>query len=143
MEQGTRKNLKKISLPILIGILVVLSLFMVHRIVRDIRAFRHLPPSQTRHFHSVKDLYSARHMLRPETDAALIKSWMTFDFINRAYHLPPSYLKTKLNITDPSYPRLTVTKIADEHPGETLLSLLDTIRELVRTYLTAPDQQPQ
>ena len=38
-----------------------------------------------------------------------ISSWMTFDYINHLFAIPPQYLQTNLTITDVRYPRLTIS----------------------------------
>ncbi len=43
-----------------------------------------------------------------------IAVWMTFDYLNKIFNLPPDYLKTSLNITDARYPFLTVNGLARE-----------------------------
>lgn len=38
----------------------------------------------------------------------VITSWMTFDYINKLFRLPPEYLRTELSISDSRYPQLSV-----------------------------------
>lgn len=43
-----------------------------------------------------------------------IEAWMTFDYLNRVYHLDPQRLKRALDITDERYPWLTIRRYASE-----------------------------
>jgi len=42
-------------------------------------------------------------------DIATIRPWMTFDYVNYLFAVPPDYVRTTLNITDPRYPHLTIS----------------------------------
>src|SRR5579872_7402624 len=44
------------------------------------------------------------------TDASSTQAWMTFDYVNRVFTLPPDYLRSTLNISDSRYPRLTIAQ---------------------------------
>jgi len=39
---------------------------------------------------------------------ASIESWMTFDYVDKVFGLPESYLKESLAISDARYPRMTI-----------------------------------
>jgi hypothetical protein len=45
-------------------------------------------------------------------DTGAIESWMTFDFVNNVYHLPPNYLKDTLHIEDSRYPKIPIGRYA-------------------------------
>lgn len=67
--------------------------------------------------------------------AETIQSWMTFDYVNKVFYLPPEYLKTRLAIADPRYPKLTIGEFAeDNHRGTS--STLNDARTAVQQYLT-------
>lgn len=70
------------------------------------------------------------------TDASSTQSWMTFDYIDRAFALPPQYLQTTLGIFDNRYPRLTIT----EYAKDTVISspvALAKVQDAIRAYLPA------
>lgn len=46
------------------------------------------------------------------TDVNLIRSWMTFDYINHIFGLPSSYLQSSMHISESAYPNLTVSSYA-------------------------------
>ena len=85
--------------------------------------------------HSLKELYKRKYPLpAPLAEAELIQSWMTFDYINRVFSLPSDYLKGGLDITNSSYPKITIRKVAD---GRHALpeSYLEEVKDAVRRYL--------
>jgi hypothetical protein len=45
-------------------------------------------------------------------DLSLIGDWMTFDYLDKAFRLPPAYLKTALSVTDARYPIVTIRHYA-------------------------------
>lgn len=45
-------------------------------------------------------------------DPEQIKNWMTFDYLNVVFHLPPDYLKSELNIQDNRYPKIQISAYA-------------------------------
>lgn len=65
---------------------------------------------------------------------AMIQSWMTFDYINRVFALPPDYLKTDLSVADARYPRLTVGEFAEDDRASASSTLIN-VQNAVRDYL--------
>ena len=59
-----------------------------------------------------------------------INTWMTFDYINVVFKLPPDYLKDRLAITDPRYPNIRIDRCA-KGKGENKQQLLLEIQQLV------------
>ena len=43
-----------------------------------------------------------------------IQSWMTFDYLNFVFQLPPAYLKDSLKINDTTYPNLQLNNYANK-----------------------------
>ena len=67
----------------------------------------------------------------------VIRSWMTFDYINRIFGLPKGYLATQLNISDPRYPNITLGNYASANTvdaAETVLS----VQSAVAKYFNQP-----
>jgi hypothetical protein len=55
----------------------------------------------------------AHHAPLPVDEAAtVVRSWMTFQYLNKIFGLPPDYLQTHLQISSASYPRLTISSYA-------------------------------
>ena len=92
----------KYLLIILVVVFIALAVFFVIR-------FRSLHRQQIMHIWEshISQILQRRAPL-PTSDTGVIRSWMTFDYINKLFNLPTDYLKTKLNVSDPNYPQITV-----------------------------------
>ncbi len=70
------------------------------------------------HLISVRELslsmFVARHGPLTASETGMLRPWMTFDYVNRIFGLPPDFLKTAFSIEDPSYPKLTLSGYAAE-----------------------------
>ena len=67
-----------------------------------------------------------------EKDIDSVKPWMTFDYLNRIFLLPPGYLKNALRISDRRYPDLALAKEAKKnrmHPAAYAERVKNAIRE--------------
>lgn len=83
-----------------------------------------------RHSFSSSPNYHDFHKRKLKT--AEIESWMTFDFLNKAFGLPPEYLKNQLDISDKKYPDLTIdnlVKNTSENSGVVLLKVKKLIED--------------
>lgn len=69
------------------------------------------------------------------SDIGSISYWMTFDYINRAFNLPPEYLKTNLHILDSRYPYLVLSRYARSQSMSNS-ALVTQVQKAVRDYLT-------
>ncbi len=92
-------------------------------------------------YQRVREDHVGRQMFRrpvPLTadDANTIASWMTFDYIGHVFGLPPEYLKTSLGITDPQYPRITITRYARDAGLDASIALSD-VQDAVRMFLSS------
>jgi hypothetical protein len=77
-----------------------------------------------------------RHAPLPPSEASVVRSWMTFDYINKIFGLPSDYLKTQLTISDLRYPRLTVATYAGS-VGIDQATMLNNIENAIHNYTTA------
>jgi len=75
---------------------------------------------------------------RPLTifDVDRLGSWMTFNYLNKGFKIPPDYLKSQLGITDKAYPNITISKIAKEKNISGSV-YLQTVKDTVRNYLVS------
>ncbi|MGE5297630.1 MAG: hypothetical protein ACM3KM_00515 [Acidobacteriaceae bacterium] len=62
-----------------------------------------------------------------------IEPWMTFDYVNRVFGLPPDYVKEKLTIDDPRYPMVEIKSYAKKHSIDPL-EFTGKVRETVMEY---------
>jgi hypothetical protein len=71
--------------------------------------FVNLQRSPFLRFHGIRppDILRNRQPLTVN-DINMIQPWMTFDYLNHVFNLPPDYLKTKLAVSDTRYPRLSL-----------------------------------
>ena len=72
--------------------------------------------------------FSRTHAPLTASDVSIIQSWMTLDYVNRIFALPPDMLKTTLSITDARYPRMPVA------------TLLQRTKDAVQAYLSSTHQ---
>lgn len=68
-------------------------------------------------------------------DVGSIRSWMTFDYVDKAFNLPSSTLETSLRIADPRYPHLTILRYAARERIDPN-SFLGEVQNAVRDALT-------
>ena len=86
------------------------------------------PQNRLRHF----------NLHRPTTiDPGAIASWMTFDYLNMVFKMPPTYLKSALNITDARYPRLTIKHLSDDNKADPAL-ILTEVKAAVQAFISTP-----
>lgn len=62
-----------------------------------------------------------------------IQPWMSFDYLNQTFNLPPDYLRETLHITDGRYPRLGIGGYA-KHIKIDKQHFFKTIEEAIRNY---------
>ena len=67
------------------------------------------------------------------TDPNAISTWMTFDYLNMVFKMPPDYLKNNLNINNQKYPRLTIKQWAAQSKIDQALALTE-IKAAIKTY---------
>ena len=120
----------KIALCVAIIIVVVLSVFLVQQ-------YRHIQRLGYISAHR-QSLFRSLHGSGPLTaaDASSTESWMTFDYIDRTFVLPQSYLQTTLSITDSRYPRMTIAEYATDE-GTTSAAALVDVQNSIRAYFSA------
>lgn len=67
------------------------------------------------------------------TRSVSIEGWMTFDYINKVYEIPSSYLQTHLSLTDIRYPYVSIDKYARMH-GIPKDIFIKTLKESIASY---------
>ena len=82
-------------------------------------------------------MFVAKHGPLTAADVGVIRPWMTFDYVNRSFGLPPDFLKTTFDIADPGYPKLTLSRYATEE-GFNQAEFMNSIQAAVAHYLAAP-----
>ncbi len=75
-----------------------------------------------------------------ETD--VLRSWMTFAYINKLFALPPDFLKNTFAITDGDYPDITVSYyIGSRHLDEA--AFMTSLETAIGNYLQSLQAPPQ
>ena len=69
-------------------------------------------------------------------DGAFIEEWMTFNYINSLFSLPPAYLEQTLSISDLHYPHLTIEEYAEDTHADKAVTL-EAVRSAVESYAPA------
>lgn len=115
-----------------LGIILAVLLFLLVRQYQTLRRESFISARESWLMSALKD-----HPHLTVSDANVIRTWMTFDYLNKLFSLPPEYLKTQLSVTDPTYPKLTIGKFAKDI-GQPASSTLVEIQSAVRQYLENP-----
>ena len=113
---------------LLITVLLVLCAVEVNSLAHDARVAAYQVsdgfPGTQGVFHHLDD---------HNPDVNDIDTWMTFDYLNTVFKLPPKYLQHALAITDPSYPNIHIGRFAkDSH--QTLAAALAQVRAAIQAY---------
>lgn len=115
-----------------LGIILAVLLFFL---IQQYRALRRESIMSAHESWLMNALKNHPHLTSADADA--IHAWMTFDYLNKLFNLPPEYLKSQLSISNPGYPKLTIDEFAEGvHQGAS--STLVNVQNAVRQYLSAP-----
>ena len=126
---------KKISIYIkyaiifLIIVLIVLSVFFVWQYT-SLRRANIISARESWLTAAVK-----QHGPATVSDVNFIRPWMTFDYINTLFNIPPDYLKNNLSLSDEGYPKLSLSSYA-RHNNMTTDEVTGEVMNAVRNYLT-------
>lgn len=66
-------------------------------------------------------------------DVQNIQGWMTFDYINYVFNLPPQYLEQKLSLSDQKYPNISINHYAEAH-NMTAVLFLQNVKGALNSY---------
>jgi len=136
-------HIKKKTLIIVALILAVL-LFLAgaYLVINNYRNLRRSGVFRQPQYHlrSLRNLYRTPQGHASIAEVDLIRTWMTFNYINKAFNLPADYLKTNLGVTDGKYPNVTIAKSAQEQK-ESENTYLEKLQAAVRQYLSQNNPQ--
>lgn len=134
---GNRQFLRylKYALIVLGVVLVILFVFLVVN-------YRSLRRAQLISFHQFWIASVVKnHSPLTASDVGVIRSWMTFDYVNKIFNLPPGYLETKLMISDPHYPGLSLGGYARSRMLDPN-AFVNAVEDAIRSYMTAAQAAP-
>jgi hypothetical protein len=90
-------------------------------------------------FHTARMI--RQHRVQPiPTTVDYVRTWMTFSYVDTAFQLPPTYLQNALKVTDAHYPRLTISRAAEEQ-GTNATDYLNQVKTAINNYRTNPQVQ--
>lgn len=114
-------TLRALAMALLFVILVVAAYLLIgdvafHRAIAPLTGPRHL-----------------RTVLQPAKPPTVdeVAGWMTFEYLDRVFALPPEALKDALGITDPRYPRLSIRRWASAAGLDQALAL-ERVKQAIR-----------
>ena len=74
-------------------------------------------------------------------DASSTEIWMTFNYIDRAFSLPSTYLQSNLGVSDSRYPNMTVEEYAKDTELSTAAALLKVQDAIISYFATSSAPQ--
>ena len=111
----------------IIFVLVLLCAFELDAILRGLQtAYTGTDPYLSYHHGQV---VRENDIVKPSD----IQPWMTFQYIDFIFKLPPNYLQDSLVITDPRYPNVQIARYARMH-GLVLQTFLKKVQTTVAGY---------
>jgi hypothetical protein len=131
MERMAGDHTAKYLKYVLIALGVILFVLMVF-FALSYRTLRHEQLVSAREFWISSIIRN--HGPLTVADTSIIRPWMTFDYVNKIFNLPPDYIKTTLAVTDPRYPQLSLGSYA-KHIATTSNAFAGDVANVVRSYL--------
>ncbi len=129
ISPNQKNNLLKFS-SIVIGIVCIVLCIILIIQYQQIQQLDYIAQR-----HSLFNSLHGAHSLTT-TEASSTQTWMTFEYINRVFNLPQSYLQTTLSITDNRYPRLTINSYAQSiHASQS--DILFKTQNAIRLFSTS------
>ena len=110
MMHNSIKNRLPLKITLVISVLAVIILSAL--LVRQYQHIRHLDYISAHRQSFFKSLHGSGPLTA--ADVSSIQIWMTFNYIDRAFVLPPAYLQTNLNIIDSRFPNITIAEYAKD-----------------------------
>lgn len=123
---------------ILIGLTIILTALVIVLFLQ----YRALQQQTAGDLRARSALFLENHAPLPVADAGTVRSWMTFDYINKLFGLPPAYLKSRLDISaSSSYPRMTLSGYAKNQQLD-LATFVTNVQDAVRGFSTSTVMLP-
>jgi hypothetical protein len=116
---------------ILLGIVFAVLLFFL---VREMRRLNHSEIISVREIQVSHFLKS--HGPLTTNDIGIIAPWMTFDYINTLFAMPPTYFETTFNISNSRYPQISLSGYARSKKVSSAF-LMGKVESALRDYMNA------
>lgn len=130
-----KERRSKWSLGTLLFILVALFVFICFVFIREYLLLQHggvIRVHQSRN--NITQYPVASTSPIKISNVEMIENWMTFEYINASFQLPPDVLLDGLHITDSHYPRMSIRRAARDRGISRDLYLLE-VKAVIREYL--------
>jgi hypothetical protein len=109
----------------------VLLAVLLFFLVRDYRSLRRAKIINARE--SLLSAMVKSHGHLTLNDVSVIRSWMTFDYINQLFGIPPAYFKDQMSIADARYPKLSLSGYAkSQHLASA--AIVGDVENAIRDY---------
>jgi hypothetical protein len=124
----------EIAVAALIVVLIVLCVFLVRQYQNAARRGA-ISAERTQFAEFV------RHHRLGQTDANLIATWMTFDYVSVTFKVPTAYLMTALDIpsSTPGYPNITLGHYA-RTVATSSEAVVNEVQNAVKSYVVPASQ---
>jgi hypothetical protein len=134
MSEPMKIKKEERTIVIVVSLLVIGIIVLAVLLIRDYRTLNR--SGYINFVHGYRARMARIHAPLTVNDLNVIQSWMTFDYINRIFAVPPSVLQTALKVADVHYPRLSVHEYAEA--GHISVDVaLQNIKDSLRSYLTS------
>ncbi len=129
MSQTTDKKVRAV-LAVILVILVVVLILLLSVAVRDVRRAKTLEQADM-----TRSTLSTERRSGPlsKVEVGDIAGWMTFDYVNYLFALPPQYLETTLSINDPAYPHISLNGWA-RHSNQNRPAVVQAVQSAVAAH---------
>jgi hypothetical protein len=127
INEWRKDNLWRAVLAVVFFGVIVFTLYAIESNIDATAALGALAPQNRIHHLNL-------HM-PTNLDPNAIATWMTFNYLNTVFKMPPDYLKSELDITDVRYPRLTIKRLAADRKVNAAL-ILTGVKAAVQTFLS-------
>lgn len=108
------EELKRHSDRYIYLVMAVLAIVLVVLFAALIKQYIDLRQAQILNDRAVHLSFTGRRIPLPTDRAGLVQPWMTFDYVNRIFGLPPQYLVSALKIDSTAYPRVPLYEYAEK-----------------------------
>lgn len=125
--------LKKHKLVIIVIVIIVALFFAIYYFIDSLKeSYSEGDLRPLYYYHRIDD-HAVLQRAPTHLSVNDIQPWMTFDYINVVFKIPPSYLKNILGISDTHYPNIRLDWYARSYGIEQSV-LLRTVKQYVTTY---------
>ena len=138
INQPTTRGVKigRIIITIVLMVIIILSFYYSYHEYSHIQRRNLIATYRSK----ITTIINRNHSALSAKDVSYISSWMTFDYINKIFKLPPAYLKQTMAINNPTYPLITINQYA-RRTAMNNASLVKIVQDNVSAYFASSTVQ--